>query len=171
MHVRRGFLVTRRTADTVTDRVILRDVVDADLPTLFAQQMDPEANRMAAFPARERDAFMAHWARIRIDATVIINAILFGGRVAGNIGSYERDDRRLIGYWIGREFWGRGIATAALADFLGHDRTRPLQAFVAKQNAASIRVLEKCGFTRCNVNGSASVVGDDGVEELLFSIA
>ena len=39
----------------------LRDVTKDDLPILFEQQADPEANRMAAFSPRDRDAFMSHW--------------------------------------------------------------------------------------------------------------
>jgi hypothetical protein len=41
--------------------IALRDVNDGDLPIFFEHQYDPIANEMAAFPARERDAFMAHW--------------------------------------------------------------------------------------------------------------
>lgn len=50
---------------------------------------------------------------------------------------------------MGREFWGRGLATAALAQFLQIQTTRPLYARAAKDNVASIRVLQKCGFTIC----------------------
>jgi hypothetical protein len=41
--------------------MILRNVTDEDLPIFFEHQRDPEALRMAAFPSRERDAFMIHW--------------------------------------------------------------------------------------------------------------
>lgn len=51
-----------------------------------------------------------------------------------------------VGYWIGREFWGRGIASAALGQFLRAEVARPLNARVAKHNTASIRVLRKAGF-------------------------
>ena len=40
----------------------------------------------------------------------------------------------LVGYWIGRRDWGRGIATRALALFLERVTTRPLYAFVAVNN-------------------------------------
>ncbi len=154
----------------VTDRVVLRDVEEADLPTLFEQQLDPEATRMAAFPSRDRDAFMAHWARILRDPSLIAKAILFEGRVAGNIGSFERSGERLVGYWIGREYWGRGIATRALSEFLGHDKARPLHARVAKHNVGSIRVLEKCGFTVCGEDRVPSEDGGDGVEEWVYRL-
>jgi RimJ/RimL family protein N-acetyltransferase len=146
--------------------VSLRDVVDSDLPIFFEQQRDAEANRMAAFPAREHGAFMAHWAKIRGDAANVIQTIVAEGAVAGNIGSWVAGEERLVGYWVGREWWGRGIATAALREFVGQVRTRPLRAYVAKHNVGSIRVLEKCGF----VLREAHEAGADGVEELLFEL-
>ena len=130
-----------------TSEVLLRDVTAADLPTLFEQQFDPIANEMAAFAARDRDAFMAHWTRILADGTAAKRTILFGGRVAGYVVCFERFGEREIGYWIGREYWGRGIATRAVSEFLRHVTARPLIARVAKSNIASIRVVEKCGFT------------------------
>ncbi len=130
----------------MTSNVTLRDVTEADLPIFFQHQLDPDATRMAAFPARDREAFMAHWAKILADETVITKTILFDGQVAGNVVSWGQPDDREVGYWIGKEYWGKGVATRALAEFLGHVKARPLYAHVAKHNTASIRVLEKCGF-------------------------
>ena len=131
----------------MTNDVQLRDVIADDLPIFFEQQLDPEATQMAVFPARDRDAFMAHWAKILRDGTVIVKAIVFEGRVAGNMACFEQSGRSFIGYWLGKEYWGKGIATQALSEFLKHVKTRPLYAYVAKHNIASGRVLEKCGFT------------------------
>lgn len=128
-------------------RVQLRDVLDDDLPTLFEQQRDPEANRMANFAARDRDSFMAHWAKILADETLLARTVVHRGAVAGNVVSWTHDDERDVGYWIGREHWGKGVATAALAAFLAELRDRPLFAHVAEHNVGSIRVLEKCGFS------------------------
>src|SRR5512139_695928 len=94
--------------------VLLRDVIAGDLPIFFEQQLDPVANQMAAFPARDREAFMAHWTKILADETNILKTILFDGEVAGNIVSWEHPDeggKREVGYWLGREYWGKGIAT------------------------------------------------------------
>jgi len=93
--------VTKQTAN----RVILRSVTQDDLPIFFEQQLDPEATMMAAFPSREKDAFMAHWAKILADNSNIIKTILFDGHVAGNIVSFEMVRERGIGYWPGKEFW------------------------------------------------------------------
>ncbi len=136
----------RSTAKPSTDGVLLREVSEADLPIFFAQQLDPEATQMAAFPARDEAAFMAHWAKIRQNEQAITRTILFDGAVAGNIGSFEQDGQRQVGYWLGREYWARGVASKALAAFLAQLATRPLYAHVVKHNVASQRVLQKCGF-------------------------
>jgi RimJ/RimL family protein N-acetyltransferase len=150
--------------------VMLRDVIESDLPIFFEHQRDPVAVRMAAFRSRELDAFMTHWhERVLGTATNRAKTIEVDGRVAGNVGSWEQDGKRLVGYWIGREHWGRGIATRALTEFLAHDLTRPLHAWVAVDNPASIRVLEKCGFLRDAATPLHA--GEDGVVEVLMTLA
>jgi hypothetical protein len=64
------------------------------------------AIRMAAFPARDREAFTTHWNKILADRTVPVRTVLVDGFVAGNIVSWERDGKRLVGYWIGKNDWG-----------------------------------------------------------------
>ena len=154
----------------MTHDLHLRKVAQADLPVFFEHQRDPDSTRMAAFPARDRDAFLAHWAKILADATVITRAIAFEGQVAGNVVCWEHEEERDIGYWIGREFWGRGIATLALAEFLRQVQVRPLHAHVAKHNLASIRVLEKCGFARCGEGDGISVPGEGTVGEYILML-
>ena len=128
--------------------VLLRAVEPEDLEVLYEQQRDPAATRMALVPPRDRDAFTAHWARILGDPTVVVKTIVVDdGAVAGHVVAFERDGKREVGYWLGRPFWGRGIATRALDEFLRVVTERPLHAVVAVENRASIRVLEKCGFT------------------------
>lgn len=125
--------------------VILRDIRESDLPVFFQHQLDQDAVAMAAFPSRDRDAFTAHWAKILADPLVLNRTIELDGAVAGYVASWS-DEHRLIGYWLGKEYWGKGIASRALSMFLEILPVRPLHAFVANHNAASIRVLEKCGF-------------------------
>jgi RimJ/RimL family protein N-acetyltransferase len=155
--------------DPAQGPVRIREVEDGDLEAFFEHQQDPVAMRMAAFPARDREAFMAHAAKIRADETVVINTIEVDGRVAGNVLSWEQSGKRAVGYWIDRRDWGRGIATAALSLFVGWETTRPLYAHVAVANVGSIRVLEKCGFSRLPADDpEASTVGEDGIEEILL---
>ena len=129
------------------NEVRLRNIEPSDLPIFYEQQLDPDATRMAAFPSRDRAAFDAHWAtNILGNQDAITQTILVDDQVAGNIGSWPQEGARLVGYWIGKEHWGKGVATRALAAFLDLVSERPLYAHVAKHNVGSIRVLEKCGF-------------------------
>ena len=131
----------------MTAVVRLRPVEDRDLPVLYEHQRDADAASLADVPSREWDAFVAHWARIRADPANETRVVDVDGEVAGNVLSFVRDGRREIGYWLGREFWGRGLATAAVQALLDEISERPLYGYVARRNAASRRVLEKCGFT------------------------
>jgi len=149
--------------------ILLRDVIESDLPIFFEQQLDPDATAMAAFPSRDRDAFMAHWAKIMADESNILKTILFDGQVAGNIVCWEGSGKWEVGYWIGKEYWGKGIATQALAAFLGQVTTRPLYAHVAKHNIGSLRVLEKCGFTVIGEDKYSNSRGEE-VEEFILKL-
>jgi RimJ/RimL family protein N-acetyltransferase len=147
------------------DSITLREVTDADVEIFYDHQRDPLAVEMAAVPAREKQAHLQHWAKIQADETTINRTILSGDEVVGNIGSWVQQDRRWIGYWIGREHWGKGVATRALSKFVDLVGERPLYAHVARHNFGSIRVLEKCGF-----EAQSEKTGNDGVVELLMRL-
>jgi RimJ/RimL family protein N-acetyltransferase len=152
------------------NHVQLRDVVEADLPIFFEQQLDLEAAQMAALPSRGREAFMSHWTRILGSNSILIKTILFDGSVAGNIVCFDQLGEREVGYWLGKEYWGKGIATQALAQFLNYEERRPLYARVAKHNIASRRVLEKCGFTVTGEDSFFSQVFDKDIEEYILML-
>lgn len=155
----------------MTDDIQLRDVLPDDLPIFYEQQRDPAAAQMAAFPMREREPFMAHWAKILCNDQGLKQTILAGGQVAGNIVCYDQDDKREVGYWLGREYWGRGVATRALELLLEQVPDRPLHAHVAKHNRGSIRVLEKCGFVLVGEDISPANEHGDAVEEWIMCLA
>ncbi len=126
--------------------VTLRPVMDSDLPIFFKQQNDPPAHEMAASQLRDRDAFMEHWKRNLANPSITILTVLQDNNVAGNILSFDMEGKREVGYWLGREFWGKGIASRALTQFLQIELRRPLYGYAAKKHIGSQRVLEKCGF-------------------------
>lgn len=150
--------------------VRLRRVVDADVDVFYEQQADAEASAMAVFPSRDRAAFDEHWRRIRADDSGVIRTIDAGGEVAGHVLSWEADGRRYLGYWLGREFWGRGLATAALAAYVEELPQRPLHAWVARSNVGSVRVLEKCGFELVEERAEHDEHAGRVVPELLFEL-
>ncbi|HKT38029.1 MAG TPA: GNAT family protein [Ktedonobacterales bacterium] len=154
--------------------IVLREVTDDDLPIFFEQQLDPDANYMAAFTSRDstdRDAFMAHWARIRADETIINRTVLCDGQVAGSVASFEDFGQPEVTYWLGREFWGKGIATRALASLLAFQTTRPIYARAAKDNAASLRVLQKCGFVITGEDKGYANARGEVIEEYILTLA
>jgi len=146
----------------------LRDVEADDLGIFFEHQQDPVAVAMVAFHSRDRAEFAQHWAALLADETILKKTIVVlsavsadspaQNQVAGHISSWTSDGKREVGYWLDRAFWGRGVATEALTAFLRLEQTRPLYASAAKHNAASIRVLQKCGFT---ISRSAHEAFDD----------
>src|ERR1700745_3583012 len=131
-------------------KITLRDVHGSDLPAFWAQMSDERARHMAAVTRGyhyDRAAFNAHWDKVRSDPAVIGRTVLADGEVAGHAGVFGPPGGREFPYWIDRAFWGRGVATAALTALLGLEQARPLHAHAAADNAGSIRVLRKCGFT------------------------
>ena len=158
----------------MANQLLLRNVVNDDLLIFFEYQLDPEANYMAAFTAKDptnQEAFIAHWHRNLADETTINQTILFNGHVVGSVSSYEVEGRPEVTYWLGKEYWGKGVATLALTEFLTHhNQTRPIYARVAKDNLGSRRVLEKCGFTIIGESkGFANARGQE-IEEFLLEL-
>lgn len=159
-----------RRVDPPAPKVSIRPVVESDLPIFYEHQKDPISVAMADFPSREREAHMAHWAKIMANPSGTLRTVIFNGVVAGNIVSWDGAEGREVGYWIGREFWGRGIASRALALFLEEMTIRPLFAHVVRHNVASRRVLEKCGFVVTGVAGALHEPGAEPVAELTLRL-
>ncbi|CAM5667561.1 hypothetical protein STAFG_8439 [Streptomyces afghaniensis 772] len=151
--------------------VELREVHDSDLPVFFRQMNDPEALHMAAFVPKDpadRDAFDAHWTKIRSSADVV-RTVLADGDVVGSAAVYGEPGEREVTYWVDRAYWGKGIATAALRALLTVVPERPLYARAASDNAGSLRVLEKCGFRAvATASGYASARGAEIEETVLL---
>lgn len=129
--------------------VSLRPVLESDLPHFFQHEQDPVALHMAAFTPKDpadRAAFDAHWRKLLADPDIVNRTILFDDHIAGHIAKFMLEGNPEVTYWIDRAYWNRGIATASLTLFLAEVPHRPLYARAAHDNAASLRVLEKCGF-------------------------
>ncbi|WP_225725714.1 MULTISPECIES: GNAT family N-acetyltransferase [unclassified Nocardia] len=103
----------------ISELVRLRDVEAADLELFFAHQQDPEAVRsIALHPARSRglhDPLDNQRAR---RPAILVRTITVTDEPAGNIVSWWKGDRRFLGYWLGRSYWGRGVGTEAQRLFL-----------------------------------------------------
>lgn len=165
--------VNAQENNVTTTGALLREVVQADLDVFFEHQRDPVANHMAAFTAKDptdRNAFGQHWARILSDDAITIRTIVLDGQVAGHIASFERLGEPEVTYWLGREFWGKGLATKALSAFLAELTDRPLYARAAEDNLASIGVLEKCGFAICGSNKAFASARGEKITEVILKL-
>ncbi|MEW2562954.1 GNAT family N-acetyltransferase [Streptomyces griseorubiginosus] len=153
-------------------QIALREVHDSDLPVFFRQMNDPEALHMAAFTPKDpgdRDAFDAHWKRIRA-SDAVHRTVLADGDVVGSAAVYGEAGEREVTYWIDRAYWGRGIATAALRELIVQVPERPLYARAAADNAGSLRVLHKCGFqVTAEASGYANARGAE-IDELVLTL-
>jgi RimJ/RimL family protein N-acetyltransferase len=114
------------------------------------RERDAEAVRRSAFdPGRDHETFMRHWHQEVIgDATILVRTVTVDGQAAGHIVTWWAGDRRFLGYWLGRPFWGHGVGTRALTRYLQEEPIRPLYADPFEGNTASVRLLEKLGFER-----------------------
>lgn len=105
------------------------------------------------------------------------HALECDGALCGGISIQMGDDLRVgtaeIGYWLGEPFWGRGLATAAVAAFTAHAFAtlglRRVFARVLDWNPASARVLEKCGYVLEGRLRQSAVKDGQVVDELLYA--
>ena len=153
--------------------IIIRNVIEDDLPIFFKHQQDREANHMAAFTSKDPsdwDRFMTHWNKILVDQNIMKQTIIYEDHVVGHISQFEQFGEREVSYWFEKEYWGKGIATKALREFLKHITIRPLYARAAKDNAGSLKVLEKCGFVITGEDSGYSNARGEDVEEFILTL-
>lgn len=151
----------------------LREVSSKDLDIFFEHWKDPEANNMAAFTTKNpnsRADFDLHWKNVLVDEEIMIRTILYEREIAGHILSFLLEGERELSYWLGKRFWGKGVATNSVNMFLQIFRPRPLFARTAYDNFASIRVLEKCGFERRGENIYFANSRDKEILEYIFEL-
>lgn len=138
-----------------TKRLVLRELRVEDAAALHSMYSDVDANYYGSHPAtvtldetraqmekRVADTAWRGWAiTLKGDDTAI-----------GNVACYEKRQGKVteIGYMLSRPFWGRGIATeavAAMIDLLFAEGQRRVVADTDPDNAASIAVCQRLGFT------------------------
>jgi RimJ/RimL family protein N-acetyltransferase len=160
---------------------VLRAWRPGDEPSLVrhANSRNVWRNLRDAFPQPYTLADAKHWIETANPATPITNfAIVVGGAAVGAIGLVLKEDvfRRSaeIGYWLGEEYWGRGIVTEAVHAvteyaFATFDVCR-VYAGVFEWNPASMRVLEKAGYEfECRMKKSVTKDGET-IDELIYAM-
>jgi RimJ/RimL family protein N-acetyltransferase len=146
-------------------QIRLRAVRLPDLKVFFEHQCDAEAADMAGVVPRVRSAFDEHWRKIIAAPMFIVRTIEADGKVAGYVSAFPRDDRSEIAYWLGREYWGKGIGKAAVEAFLKLHLERPLFGTVGIKNLGSLAILRRSGF-----EFYAEDTGPDGFREHILRL-
>jgi len=151
----------------------LRPTVIADLEVLFKFQLDKEANYLAAFTSRDpadKTAYITKYTKLLSDPDVNNQTIMVDNIIAGSIARFVMEGNVEITYWIDKKFWGQGVATNALKNFLTIENARPLFARVAFDNVGSQRVLEKCGFVRIGKDKGFANARQAETEEFIYKL-
>lgn len=144
----------------------MRPVADQDVSAFWANH---QGNRPDEATSAHQEAFASRWRSVLDNRNAPIKTIVVGGQAVGYIAHFRRKDLPEVSYELGQLHWGKGYATAALRQFLGEITERPLYARAAKDNAASIRVLQKCGFAIVDEDRFTDATGHER-EEFIFAL-
>ncbi|MDB5226756.1 MAG: GCN5-related N-acetyltransferase [Bacteroidota bacterium] len=145
-----------------------------DLNTFFEFQLDKEANYLAAFTAKDpsdKKAYMEKYTKHLADPTINMQTIKANEEIIGSIAKFVMENDAEITYWIDRKFWGQGVATTALKDFLMIEQVRPIYGRVAFDNYGSHKVLEKCGFVKIGTDRGFANARQAEIEEYIYKLS
>ena len=151
----------------------LRPTAVSDLDTLFTFQIDKEGGYLAAFMPKDptdKSAYLEKYEKLLKDPTVNNQTITIDNIIVGSIAKFLMDGDAEITYWIDRKFWGQGIATKALKEFLSIETVRPFFARVAFDNFASQKVLERCGFVKIGSDKGFANARQTEIEEFIYKL-
>jgi [ribosomal protein S5]-alanine N-acetyltransferase len=153
--------------------ITLSKTEPVELETLFQFQCDREAVYLAAFtPADPNDKtfYIERYTRFLADPTINMRTIKLNEEIVGSVSKFVMEGDAEITYWIDRKYWGQGIATAALREFLRAEKIRPLYARVAFDNVGSQKVLEKCGFMKIGNDSGFANARQTEIEEYIYRL-
>ncbi|MBK8875694.1 MAG: GNAT family N-acetyltransferase [Bacteroidetes bacterium] len=151
----------------------LRPTEISDLEFLFQFQLDKEGGYLAAFMPKDptdKAAYIVKYTKLLNNPTVNNQTIILDNLIVGSIGKFLMEGDSEITYWIDRKFWGQGIATEALKNFLDIETSRPIFGRVAFDNFGSQKVLEKCGFVKIGSDKGFANARQAEIEELIYKL-
>jgi RimJ/RimL family protein N-acetyltransferase len=152
----------------------LRQTEISDLDFLFQFQLDKEGAYLAAFMPKDhadKSAYLEKHTTLLNDPTVNNQTILIDNIIVGSIAKFVMEGDAEITYWIDRDFWGRGIATKVLRDFIEIETARPLFGRVAFDNSSSQKVLVKCGFVKIGTDKGFANARQTEIEEYIYKLS
>ena len=158
----------------MTNNITLTQTEKDDLNAFFQFQLDKEANYLAAFTSKDphdKTAYIEKYSKFLTDAAINMRTIKVNEVIAGSIAKFVMENDAEITYWIDKEFWGQGIATAALKNFLKMETIRPIYGRVAFDNYGSQKVLEKCGFVKIGKDKGFANARQTEIEEYIYKLS
>jgi len=153
--------------------ITLRQTQAADLETLFGFQLDQEAGYLAAFMPKDpadKEAYLVKYGNLLNDPGINMQTVLADGNIAGSISKFMMEGDAEITYWIDKKYWGKGIATFALKNFLTQETTRPVFGRVAFDNIGSQKVLERSGFTKIGEDKGFANARQAEITEFIYKL-
>lgn len=144
-----------------------------DLETLFVFQTNKDGILMAAFTSEnpnDKVEYMKKWAAIVDNPKIKMQTIRLENRIVGSVVHFDIMNETNVSYWIDQEFWGKGIATEALNEFIKGSDKRPLFGRVAYDNFGSQKVLEKCGFKVIGKEKGFANARKKEIEEFVYKL-
>ncbi len=157
----------------INNLTLIKTTTD-DLNALFEFQLDKESIHLAAFTPKDpndKAAYIEKYTKFLNDPTINQRTIRLNDVIAGSIAKFVMENEAEITYWISRDFWGQGIATTALREFLKIETTRPIYGRVAFDNYGSQKVLEKNGFIRTGIDKGFANARQTEIEEYIYKLS
>ena len=145
--------------ELTTDRLFLREWEETDAARLFALASDPEIGPAAGWKPHTSEEESLHIIRtvLKVPETYAVvrkeDSLLIGaaGLRMGADACSEKMDEPELGYWIGRDYWGKGYATEAGRRVIRHAfedlGSKAVWCCYYEGNERSKRVQEKLGFS------------------------
>jgi len=152
----------------------LRKTEIADLEFFFKFQLDEEANHLAAFTSKDptdKTAYIQKYSKFLNDPTKNTQTIIIENTIVGSIAKFEIKGQAEITYWIDKAYWGKGVATKALTEFLKNEKMRPILGRTAFDNVGSQKVLEKCNFVKIGSDKGFANARQAEIEEFIYKLS
>ena len=156
-----------------TERLLLRRATMADAPAMHRIMSDPRAMRYWSTLPHDNLAQTEAWLRSMVEADSATSddfMVTRDGAVIGKFGAWRLPE---FGFLIDPEEWGKGYAGEAMVAFIAHRRalgSAELTADVDPRNDASLRLLERHGFTETHRKARTCQLGDEWCDSVYLRL-
>ncbi|WP_283937978.1 GNAT family N-acetyltransferase [Sphingomonas caseinilyticus] len=152
----------------------MRRVRSADIDAIHAIMSDAETMRFWSSPPHSTLAETEKWLASMIEADRAGESDEFilehQGRVIGKLGAWRHPE---IGFFLDRDYWGRGLASEALLQFINYARDLGLNCLTADvdpRNTACLHLLAKCGFHETGRQSATYVVDGQACDSVYLKV-